>query len=179
MRYARLTLSLGALLFGIGVLGISFANANSILSANNVNESTRQFYVNQNILPDHVAYPVLMAVDKVRLELEPPTEQIYTQVEYGNRRLEYAQTLIERGNQAVALSTLTKAEKYILHAAQEALAQDAAPTVKHFLIRTLSYHQERMQQLKPSFVDSDRVQLDQLIHQQQIVKEQLQSSLPS
>jgi len=178
MLYARFILSSLALFFGVLILAISFSTANSAMSSEGMNAtSTKQFYMGQTILPDHVAYPALMAMDRVRLELDTPHERIFTQIEFAHRRFEYSKALMEKGNLTESLSTLTKSQKYLTHAAQDALKVKASDSVKQYVLKTLSYYQDQLTRLKPGFGDAERPTIDDLIRDNQIISAELAGSL--
>ncbi len=181
-HHLRLILSTVALFFGGLVLLISLAqDPTSVLSADGQYQaSQRQLYLGQEILPDHVAYPLLMTIDRVKLESQRPVERVYTQLDYASRRLEYAKLLLDKGNQSLALTTATKGEKYLLHAGQEALDQDLDPSVKRAVWLALEYHTKELHSLKDRFsADADRAVLDQLLTEGQVMSSRLQSVLPT
>jgi hypothetical protein len=174
MHFARLFLSSMALVLGVLILAISFSTANTALSSTGIQEtSTKQFYMGETILPDHVAYPALMAMDRAKLEMDTPSERIYTQVEYSQRRFEYALALIEKDNLPLAISTLTKSQKYLFQAAEEALATQASPTAVSYVLKALNYYRDQLIQLKPTFSDAERPTIDQMIEHNQILAERL------
>lgn len=176
MRHARFLLSTVGLLFGFSVLAVSLSAGNSIaLSSAPSETSKKQFYVNQTILPDHVAYPVLMAVDRVKLELDTDQERIYTQVEYAHRRFEYAHALMEKENFSLALTTITKAEKYLIQAAHDALRLENGHPQQQYVVKNLAFYDQRLEEIKHFFTDSDRVVIDELQLEIQALKHQLES----
>lgn len=178
MIYLRVTLSGLALIFGILILVISFTAANSALSVNDpIENSRKQFYMGERVLPDHVAYPALMAMDRVKLELAPTPEQILIKADYAQRRFEYALALLEKDKPSLALTTLTKSHKYLIHAAEGSIKQNSSDAVKLYLYRSLVYYQAQMDQLKPQFVDSDRPVIDGLLEQSTFISQQLLSSM--
>ncbi len=176
MHYARLVLSSLALVLGVTILAISFSTANSGFASSGALETSRkQFYMGETILPDHVAYPVLMAMDRARLEMDTPSERIYTQVEYSQRRFEYALALIEKNNLPLAVSTLTKSQKYLFQAAEELQTTEASPTAVAYVIKALNYYRFQLEDLKASLDDNDRPMIDQLIEHNQILTDKLVS----
>ncbi|HYD34973.1 MAG TPA: DUF5667 domain-containing protein [Vitreimonas sp.] len=179
-KHTRLLLSTTALLSGGLILWVSLSSVPTVFSANGTTEaSKRSVYMEGEILPDHLAYPVLMAVDRVKLETAAPHDQVFMKVEYGNRRIEYAQELIDKDNTPVALSTLTKALKYLHKAGQTALEIEAPDNTKQYVIKTLDYHHQTIEKMKSRFPDPDRVVLDQLQNENLIMKAQLHDSMSS
>ncbi|HEX7018265.1 MAG TPA: DUF5667 domain-containing protein [Patescibacteria group bacterium] len=174
----RFILSAGALLVGCSILGISlfYGSVQSFSASGKVESFEKEFYFDQEMLPDHVLYPMLMVVDRVRLESAPELEQIYLQAEYANRRLEYTEELIAKEKIELAYSTLTKSEKYLLQAAQNTVnsPERTDNTVSH-LIKTIEYHQAKHKELAPHFSDPQRAQIDAFLQQAQVVLEQLKS----
>lgn len=178
MRHARFFLSTLGLLVGFSILAVSLSAGNStVLSSGPSSSTNKQFYVNQTMLPDHVAYPVLMAVDRVKLELSSDQERVYTQIEYAHRRFEYANALIEKDNTSLALTTLTKAEKYLIQAAHEALDLEDGRHQQQYAFRTLVYYDQQLENLKSNFSDSDRAVIDQLQQEIKTLKHQLESKI--
>lgn len=178
MRHARFILSSAGLIFGFLVLGVSLSAGNTkVLSSSSPESSRKQLYVNQVILPDHVAYPVLMAVDRVKLELDSPQERVYSEVEYANRRFEYAQALIDKGDLSLAVTTITKAEKYLIQAAQHALQLEDSRSQRVYVLKTLVYYDSRLEELKPAFTNQDRAIIDQLQQELKALIIQLGSSI--
>jgi hypothetical protein len=174
MKHMRLLASSFGLVLGCAILGISLSAGNTMVqSAGTPYEtSKKQFYVDDAVLPDHVAYPVLMAIDRAKLEMDSPEERVYTQVAYAQRRFEYAQALIDKNNKGLALSTITKAEKYLINAAHEALALEHGDNQLRFVSKSLLYYHDYLESVKQSFPDSDRTVIDHL--QQEIGTLQLQ-----
>jgi hypothetical protein len=114
-------LSGGALAFGISVVWISLLFSVPAHSQEINRASLKQFYWDSEILPDHILYPVLMVADRVQLSLAEPEDKVYLQVLFAYQRLESSRQLLEKGEEALALSTLTKSQKYLLGAAHGVL----------------------------------------------------------
>lgn len=167
-----------ALLVGFSILGVSlfYGSSQSFSTSGEAGTTPKEFYFDDEMLPDHVLYPVLMAVDRVRLESAPEFEQIYLRTEYANRRLQYTQDLLEKGNQELAYTTLTKSQKYLLYAAHDVLSYTDLPenTVAH-LIKTMEYHQEKQRSILTEFSDTQRPAIDQFLLESQVILEQLKS----
>lgn len=127
---------------GFAIMAISLRAANPVWSSEGGATQLR-FYVDDEILPDHILYSGLMAVDKVRLELiTDPRERMYTEIEFANRRLKYSQALITKNNPSLALTTATKAEKYLIHALQGAVDHtNMSVEDREYVIRAVAYHQ--------------------------------------
>lgn len=179
MRLARFILSSGALFAAAGILFTSLSAGNSrlVAQAHMFEASQKQFYLSQKILPDHVAYPVLMAFDRAKLETSSPSQHIYLQVEYAQRRFTYAQELLSRQHTNLALTTLTKAQKYLLQAAQEAQQPDVTPEVKAFVLKNLTYYDQEIEALKPQFTSDDQSVVGHHEQELQFLQDQLSGQL--
>lgn len=180
MKKLRFIGSISALLAAVGILFLSLSSAsvNVVRSTAGGFEQTRkQFYVSDTILPDHIAYPVLMAIDRARLEAATQTEQVYLKTAYANRRLSLAQQLFDKGDEQLAVSTLTKAQKYLLSASNQALDTDMPDSVMKHLISTLEFHRETTTELAVYLSDSNRAVVDKLNEECRVMVEQLKSRL--
>lgn len=178
MRVARFVFSSCALLAGSGILFVSLAAGNSqVFSSTDIPTSNKQFYLSQNILPDHVAYPVLMAVDRLKLETAGSSERIYLQVDYAQRRFESTKELVDRHNSSLALTTLTKSQKYLLNAAIEALEPEVSHSLKVYVVKSLNYYEKAIGELRASFTDSEREVIDQLLEEIRLLRDQLQAQV--
>lgn len=178
MRVARFILSSVALLAGGGILFVSLAAGNSQVfsSTGDTPSSNKQFYISQNILPDHVAYPALMAVDRVKLETAGSSERIYLQIDYAQHRFDAAKTLLEQDpdKAPLALTTLTKSQKYLLNAGLEASQPEVSHSVKTYVLKSLTYYEKAITEMRPAFNDSEREVLDQLLNEIRMLRDQLQ-----
>jgi hypothetical protein len=161
----RLCLSLTALFFACSVLLISLFTATSASSSGSHAMAGRKLYFGKEILPDNVLYPVMMATDRVQLETASNYDRIFMQVEYANRRLDYSKQLLDEEKQALAVTTLTKAEKYLHNAIQEAIEIKASDSIKERLRKSLEYHSTQIKKMSPQFTDGDRALLDKLIEE--------------
>lgn len=118
--------SLALLCFGTFILATSLMTANKISVGDGSRLMTRRMYVGEAILPDHVLYPALMIGDRVKLETASTENQVLLRVEYADRRFRYARELLEKEQPVLALTTLTKSQKYLFAASNEILANPSA-----------------------------------------------------
>lgn len=179
MRSLHFVFSSGALVLATAILFVSLSAGNSRALAyeGGMESSQKQFYLSQTILPDHVAYPILMAFDRAKLETASPQDQVYLQVEYANRRFEYAAELIHRENLPLALTTLTKAQKYLLEASRTVVAQETPLETQEFVYEELLKYQNTIAQLQPHFTGADQ---EVVVHHSQevsVLQEQLKMKL--
>ncbi len=173
MHKIRIISSGIALVFGFVVLGVSLISVSQAQSANN----DKQFYVAKQILPDHVAYPMLMAMDRVKLESASPLERLYLKTTYANRRLLYSQQLLEKENKDLAFDTLTKSQRYVQDAALTALDQSMPLAVKQHTLKTIQFHTSRVIALKDQFGNQHGTGVDKLVSENQMLIDRLTQTL--
>lgn len=113
MKKMRLTLSAGALVFGLLVVFISLVSTNQVISYEGTQASQKKFYIGENILPDHIVYPLVAAADRLLLLTVSATEKIKLQLTYAQIRMDYAQALLLKGEPYLANIALTKSQKYV------------------------------------------------------------------
>jgi hypothetical protein len=169
----RFLLSTFALLFGFGVLFISLSTgASTVASAGQHSASESEFYFGK-VDPDHVFYPVLMAVDRVHLETATNNERIFIEIQYSNDRLESALNLLEKEKQDLAVTTLTKGEKYLHQAVSEAHELDSSQSVQERIKKALEYHSRKLKEIKPQLTDANRATIDMIIKENEILADSL------
>lgn len=122
-------------------------------------------------LPDHPLYPFKMLSDRIILLVTPKEQQIERKIEYANIRLSYASRLLATGRRSLALSTATKAEKYLLSASQEFLMQNPRTSSESGdrIVRAISFHKTTLLSMKDSFTDEQKAVVDNLIEQLDIL----------
>src|SRR5258708_9395865 len=121
-RFFVVTLSLSFTLF---VISLSLWRVNLATVGRENHETSVSFSASERltqlfsppILPDHPLYIFGMIADRVDLLFSPPEKHFGLQLQYANARLLTAQVLIARGQLNLALSTITKSEKYLIAAA--------------------------------------------------------------
>ena len=173
--YKRAFFSIMALFAATAILALSLTSSvMRVQSADGL--LTRSFYVDDQVLPDHITYPFLMAIDRLRLESATPTERVYLQTEYANRRLAYASELFNRDQTDLAVTTLTKAQKYLLHAGQHVLYEQDNQRLHVHLSKTIEYHVKHIEKTLDSYdlSDSQRAAVDKLTEELLVLHGQLQ-----
>lgn len=121
MKKVNYLFILFAIAFAFFILSISLQSASKSEIVGNSKLMSGKFYVGREILPDHSIYPLLMIVDRIRLELADTNRQIILLSAYGDRRLFYTKKLLDKGNSALAAVTLSKAIKYTNQALEESI----------------------------------------------------------
>ena len=176
MKAGSFIIQSSAVVFGLLIVFASLYSANDRSYGLGNTASRRYLYVSAEILPDHLLYPAIMLVDRMALaSAHTPAERIRIQINYAHRRLNSARTLAASHKPEMAVSTLTKSQKYLNQAAQEALAQGSARD-RALVIRAIANQEQQISKIAD----------DQLIHNQDVVhlkeeanalKNQLQAAL--
>jgi hypothetical protein len=179
MKPYKITLSIFGLFIASGVLAVSLASSvPSVYSASDrFKKNDTQFYLNGDILPDHTLYPMVMIADKIKLEMAQEHQKITIYTTYANLRLQAAIQLLEKDQNQLALSTLTKSQKYLLKAAQTTLEQNPSDTTKEHVLKTLTYHINKHQEIKDQFSHEEKNVVDQLDMESQVFVDSLKSEL--
>lgn len=125
------------------------------------------------ILPDHPLYIIGMISDRVDLWLATPEERFALKLEYADTRLTTSQHLLQRKRRGMALTTLTKAEKYIISAAEEIpiLPKELQESARASLLSTIQIHDSMIRAIKPAFSDPQQATIDRLLEQILILQE--------
>jgi hypothetical protein len=129
------------------------------------------YLMSRPILPDHPLYVLKMLRDHLALMTSPPAEVIPLRLTFANSRLTAAQLLLSRGERMQALTTLTKAEKYIFSAADlyAQLSPSQKQQVTPALVSTIQLHKQQILLLKPKFTDAQKATIDMLNAQLDVV----------
>lgn len=170
----RVLFILSGLVSAVFILGLSLTS--SVMSAHSsTGIMGRAFYVNDKILPDHITYPVLMIIDRARLETATPLERMYLMTEYANRRLVYASELHNKAQYDLAVTTLTKAQKYLLYAGGLVLSEHNTDKHRFHVAKTIEYHLKYIDQIfhADDLGDEHRAVIDKLNEELKVVHEQL------
>lgn len=177
MKRTRLIISFFALLAGAGMVGVSLSSASRVYSSDGTNASQMKLYMSEEILPDHLLYPFFMANDRLKLELATPEEKFFLMMDYADRRLEYSQRLLEKGNKSLALTTLTKSQKYLNSSAQMVFESDFTDAQKRQIISEIDVHTKEVRSLFDSFDTHDKAILEGLCDDALIWQEKLSETI--
>ena len=169
----HIIISLAALIIGLNIVFISLLSASKAATYQPVKASCKKFYVRSNILPDHLFYPVLAATDQLLVRIVPLEEKIKLRADLGQTRLDFARQLLAKDNLALALTTLTKSQKYFNLAAHQAIEQEVHGSTRNYLYSRMKTNIERVEQLTPKFKDSQRAIIDRLNDQNQALLQTL------
>jgi hypothetical protein len=173
----RFGLAFIALFFGLGVLTVSLVATSQVISSGGQLTGSRKFYLAAEILPDHVLYPLFMVFDKVKLENADPREEVLLAIVYSDRRLAHAQALMEKGDEKLAVATLSKSQKYLLSAVQKADAAGFDNQEKKHLSELVINRSDKIKDLTLDYTDEHKTVLIQLAEETKTVAENLRQEL--
>lgn len=161
-----------AIFGGIAILLFSLlatSHASNFGSEASLFSSTSTLYVGRELLPDHVLYPVIMAKENLVHKLSSSQEQIALNRAYAQKRLRAAYALAEREErQPLALTTLTKGQKYMLkYCIASTLAFGPQPENRRAAEETIRVY------IRDAGVVIDRLMLDDLNSANQLQAELL------
>jgi len=172
---SHFVLGLIGLVFGLTIFVVSLFSANQLYSTRTSSASCRSFYWGEQVLPDHIFYPVLVGMDRLLLIIARGDEEIKLKIDYGHLRWEMAQALQAKGKTEMAVSTLTKSQKYFHQVAQQVLVENSSEKMKKYVSRNLSFNIQQAQQLAKSFNDEQRSVIDELNAQNLVLLKELRS----
>ncbi len=162
MKHVQVIVSVAAILFGVSLVGISLVAASQVQSQGN-QASRREMYFKSEVLPDHALYPLLMAKDRVLLEIAQPKDRIHLRITYATQRMHYARRLIAKEKYSTALSTATKAQKYLLTAALEARQLGLEESCMEEITSSLRQQTDQLIQIQEYYSDDEQMVLQTLI----------------
>jgi len=119
------------------------------------------------ILPDHPLYVLGMVSDRIDLWLAGPEERFLLKLHNADVRLSTAQILVSRKRLGLAVTTITKAEKYIISAAEEipTLPNEKQDDARGKLMNTIETHEGLLVAMKPLFTGPQQATIDRLLEQ--------------
>ncbi|MBQ6154719.1 hypothetical protein IJJ27_02190 [bacterium] len=162
------------LTFGFLVFVISLVSAMSGGRVGGRTAPERQLYFGNQILPDHVFYPVLVAVDRLELEFSEPREQLEMRMKLADKRLEAAKGLFAKGKQELAFVTLGKGHQYLLRANDDALQYDKTDSLVVMVDRMNRRFASEYEYLKASMNDGQQAMTEKMIEELHVAGMKLQ-----
>lgn len=124
MQKRKILLPILAILFGMFIFIsslFSYSQKNSFIDEK---VSSKKLYFSKRILPDHLFYPLLMIVDRGLLIISSDEAKIFLRIRLAQDRMISSQNLLKKGEEPLALSTLTKSQKYLILAANSYLSNN-------------------------------------------------------
>lgn len=170
MKHINIIVSVSALLFGISLVGISLVSASQVQSRG-LDVAQKELYFEEVLLPDHALYPAMMVKDRVMLEMAQPKTRVELRIQYAHSRMHAAELLYEKGKHELALSTATKAQKYLLMAVLEARSLEGDERVLEVALDALRNQTAHLVALQHRFSGEQFGTLEELIQQSNAILE--------
>jgi len=101
---------------GVGIFATSLLMAHDVNSGSEESTSHKQLYFQSQVLPDNTIYPVLRAIDRVKLIATPRNERLVLLMTYGQHRLNVSRQLSKQNKPELTVTTLLKAHHYLMQA---------------------------------------------------------------
>ncbi|MEO8581467.1 MAG: DUF5667 domain-containing protein [Patescibacteria group bacterium] len=152
------------LVFAFSVLGVSLISAsigNSALT--DTPFSSRKIRFSSQNLPGTIFYPFTVVRDKVALLLMSTADQCLQRLQLASQRLSQAGHLIELGDTELALETMVKGQRYITEATSQCQQNQLSIQYQESVRTTITQYQQKLQEMKQFYPDTDRAVIDQLI----------------
>ena len=172
----RIGLILVALCFGFLLLGLSLkqivSEAGAVMEASGSGE-VDYYLAYPGMLPDHPFYWAKMVRDRVMLIVERnPQKRLERLLLYADKRIGAAEVLAEGNKPELAVSTATKAEKYLEQAAAQYLKLQVTGNEVQEYGKQLEKAQRKHYELLGVIFSRVPTQLQSTVGQVQIVTEQ-------
>ncbi|MDO5561630.1 MAG: DUF5667 domain-containing protein [bacterium] len=157
---------------GMSFLGLMFFTVSLVATMSDnkmaIHERERKLYFDRKILPDHLFYPVLMAIDRLELEMSNSEEQTLLRMDYAGKRLEAAKALFEQDKNELAFITLGKAHQYLLQANNDILEQSQEARYGVFVKKLNQQFILDYQELAPYLSDAQKATVDGMIQELEV-----------
>jgi hypothetical protein len=162
----KIFLAVGLVVLAFFILAMSLQSSNLGFSPVQYAPTTQQplsKMLSREMIPGNPLYLLLMVKDAVVLDLTlDPMKNAWLRVEYANRRLGYAKTLLNKHEGPLAINTIAKAEIYLGKAVE--LIQRNDPSQLSALQGILVQHQQALRDAKAQLSDEDQARVDSLLH---------------
>jgi len=156
----------GVFAFAFAILSVSILESSAIAypsvgpmigengPKSDTSEINYQFPSAGEVLPDNPLWPLKALRDKIWYLITPsPLKKAELALLFSDKRLVSAQTLLEKGKPDIAISTLTKGEKYLeIAVEEEKIARSQSYNTSNFLIKLATAslkHREVIENLLP------------------------------
>ncbi len=169
-----------SVLFGVFIFTSSLvASSQKQDTADSDRISRKQLYFGKKILPDHILYPALMVIDKGLLFVTSGESEIFLRIRMAQDRMISANSLLDKNEEGLSFSTLTKSQKYLLLAGQEFLSLEShSDEVGIGLLKALEENTQNMKIIKKRFKNVDTSPINDLVTESEtlisIVKNKIQ-----
>ncbi|PWU23767.1 hypothetical protein C5B42_01930 [Candidatus Cerribacteria bacterium 'Amazon FNV 2010 28 9'] len=176
IKLQHLVIAAGMFLLALFILAVSFWKLTYVSplpvdEANTLSHVSVQTRLQQIFtppyLPDSPLFLSVVLSDRIRLALASPNQKVSEELRLGNDRLWAAQQLVARGRKTLALTTLSKAEKYVMLASGDNahILNSSHEQLHTQVLNTISNHIDQMIAMKPYFNSAQASTIDALITQ--------------
>ncbi len=180
MQKQKLIFAVLSVLVGVFIFTSSLvASSQKQDNADSDRVSRKQLYFGKKILPDHIFYPALMVVDKSLLFITSGESEVFLRIRLAQDRMISANSLLDKNEEGLAFSTLTKSQKYLLLASQEFLVLEShSKEVGIALLTALEENTQHMKIIQKRFKNVDTSTINDLVAESEtlisIVKNKIQ-----
>lgn len=164
---------------GLSILSISLIKTSAVkaLSQAEIESSRKQFYIGQELKPDHVLYPVKVAKEKASLFMLSPEERVEKKIEYASQRMDFAKELLEKGEYQLAVATMIKSQQYLFEAAEYLQSANFSHSSCSHLMDSLEEDRQMIENMEDAFPENFSLQIEQLQENQKAVIAKLETLL--
>lgn len=164
---------------GLSILMISLVKTSAVRALSQAEGATshKQFYIGQELKPNHVLYPFRVAREKATLFMHTPEERVEKKIQYSQERMEFAKELLEKNEYQLSLATIIKSQQYLFEVAEYLESANYTHHSCQNLISSLEDDSGCIDQMTSKFPEKYHEQLRQLQDNQKGVVMKLQSIL--
>lgn len=163
---------------GVIILSLSLMAANNLSTDGAHTFSGWRIYFSKDILPDHMAYPLLRLRDRIQLETASPEEQVALKMRFAEHRYKVAERLLDKNQDTLAVSTLSKSQKYLISGGYQLLDEPQLRPEQALEMRAaLDHSLYRLERFSNEYNDSNGVVLTQLRDESSILLQKLDEEL--
>lgn len=123
--------------------------------------------------PDHPLYLLRMVRDRLRLVFTPQESLVFLQLELASARRTSAAVMLARHRSSLALTTLTKSNKYLAAASMAAakLSPQSSSAVRGAVAKEIRIQIQELERMKTSFSDEQKSVVDRLLSELTLLAE--------
>lgn len=162
----KIFLAVGLVVLAFFILATSLQSTNAGSSLVSYAPTTQQplsKMLSREMIPGNPLYTLMMIKDRILLDLTfDPVQNAWLRVEYANRRLGYAKTLLNNNEGASAINTMAKAEIYLGKAVELIQRNEVSQLPKMQTI--LLEHQRVLRESKQHLSDEEKARVDSLLN---------------
>lgn len=165
MQKRKYLFAILAILFGVFIFTFSLVASSQQRENTDLDKvSRKQLYFGSKILPDHILYPALMAIDKCLLLISSGESEVFLRIRLAQDRMISANSLLDKGEERLSFSTVTKSQKYLLLASQEFLSlEQHSKEVGNGLLIALEENTQNIKTIQKRFKKVDTAAISDLV----------------